>query len=425
MISKKAFDQALHEAAGGSPLYGAAGSRAARTRLPIKAAPTDEEIEHAIRSAAERLRQHPELLSGDPKGDFNFEDPVLAAALYWLRKSQAAPSALKSLYGSAGRVPGQALKEGWYRPEWIKTGVKAIFSRFSSARVQLAAMTPDEPLRSDSAPFRVAVCGDAGFAGVAQDRVIRMILARHRENPFHFVIHLGDIYFAGDFDEMAVNFLNPFSKLTKAGMRLVTLVGNHDLYYGGTSFIVAMNVLHQPGRYFLIETPNWRIACLDTSLAATNLAGSDPRLDEKQLEWLDELLAARDSRPLVIMSHHFATSGWSDPPASLTSQISDRFEEKVFAWYWGHEHICALYEKNSSTPYWGACVGNGSFIEPRSSPSREPKPLWFSQKACTCYRKKGTAYRPHGYIELEFKKNQIEETCHLENRENHSRTLKL
>lgn len=77
-----------------------------------------------------------------------------------------------------------------------------------------------------------------------------MILERHRDDPFEFAIHLGDVYFAGDVNEMALNFLNPFSKLTRSGMRLFTLVGNHDLYYGGTSFIFAMNMLEQPGIFF-------------------------------------------------------------------------------------------------------------------------------------------------------------------------------
>ena len=71
------------------------------------------------------------------------------------------------------------------------------------------------------------------------------------------------------------------------------------------------------------------------------------------------------------MSHHFAISGWSAPPVSLTSQLRDRFRDAVFAWYWGHdEHNCALYSKDASTPYWGACTGNGSFIEKWNKPTR-------------------------------------------------------
>ena len=315
---------------------------------------------------------------------------MLAAALYWLRKSEASH---KALYGAAGKAPGEQLKEGWYRPSWIKTGVRALFSKLSNTRVQLAAMTPDAPMATKSTPLRIAVCGDAGFVGVAQDKVIRLILARHRDKPFDFAIHLGDVYFAGDVDEMALNFLNPFSRITKAGIRLLTLVGNHDLYYGGSSFVFAMNMLQQPGRYFLIESPHWRIACLDTSLGAAHIAGDDARLDDKQLEWLDSILAKRDARPVVVMSHHFAISGWGKPPVSLTSQLNDRFNnDAVFAWYWGHEQNCALYSKSASATYWGACVGNGSFNETWNKPTKLPAPVWFPQKPCTCYPHKGLRY---------------------------------
>jgi hypothetical protein len=419
MINARRFANALSGSVGGQGLYGAASAeRSAKRLLPLKAVPSDREVDAALAAAEARLRAHPEKYSGDPEGIFTYEDFVLAAALYYLRK---ATTSNQKLYGSAG-PQGDKLKEGWYRPEWIKTGLKALFSRMSHTREQLAAMTPDEPLNHSSAKMRIAVCGDAGYLGVAQDKVIRMILDRHKEDPFDYAIHLGDVYFAGDIDEMALNFLNPFARLTKKGMKLFTLVGNHDLYYGGTSFIFAMNMLQQPGRYFRIDSPHWRIACLDTSLGAINIAGDDARLDPKQLEWFDSMLAEKDDRPLVMMSHHFAISGWSKPAISLTSQLSDRVNDKVFAWYWGHEHNCALYPKSGSNTYWGACVGNGSFIEKYAEPTRPTTPAWFPKKPCTCYPQK-KSYWPHGFVELEFSKGKIEETAYLENKETFKRTL--
>lgn len=142
MLNARAFERALLDTAGSERLYRAAASRKAIApkRLPIKTSPSDKEIETALIAAQTRLKQHPELLSGDPNGVFTFEDPVLAAALYWLRKSETSH---KALYGAAGKAPGEQLKEGWYRPSWIKTGVRALFSHLSNTRVQLAAMTPD------------------------------------------------------------------------------------------------------------------------------------------------------------------------------------------------------------------------------------------------------------------------------------------
>jgi hypothetical protein len=191
MINARRFANALSGSVGGQGLYGAASAeRSAKRLLPLKAVPSDREVDAALAAAEARLRAHPEKYSGDPEGIFTYEDFVLAAALYYLRK---ATTSNQKLYGSAG-PQGDKLKEGWYRPEWIKTGLKALFSRMSHTREQLAAMTPDEPLNHSSAKMRIAVCGDAGYLGVAQDKVIRMILDRHKEDPFDYAIHLGDVY---------------------------------------------------------------------------------------------------------------------------------------------------------------------------------------------------------------------------------------
>src|SRR5580658_136312 len=120
MVSARKFEQAIIATTTGSPLFGAAGSlKSKRVKAqPPQAIPSDEEIEAALAAAATRLKEHPELLSGDPNGVFTYEDPVLAEALYWLRKSV---DSNRTLFGAAGKLSGEKLKEGWYRPAWIKT----------------------------------------------------------------------------------------------------------------------------------------------------------------------------------------------------------------------------------------------------------------------------------------------------------------
>src|SRR5205823_2900204 len=130
---------------------------------------------------------------------------------------------------------------------------------------------------------------------------------------------------------------------------------------GADGFSHALDVLHQPGRYFDLETPVWRIAGLDTSLAAERLTRNDGLLDDGQLAWLDNLLQKQDGKRLILMSHHFTVSAWGSPSPSLVHQMRDR-TAKVDAWYWGHEHGCATYEK-TVVGFAGACVGNGAFRE--------------------------------------------------------------
>jgi Calcineurin-like phosphoesterase len=371
----------------------------------------------ALRDAAQRLKNDPTLLSGDPKGVFTYEDPILAAAAYWARNSE---ELYERMVTTAGSSPGANLKE--LRWEWILTGIHAFLSRGDHAKVLLGGRTPAGPIQISEDKIRIAVVGDAGYRGAAQDKVLRLILRRHSKARFDFVIHLGDVYFAGSNDEMTRNFLDPFSKLRNAGIKVHTLVGNHDLYYGGESFLFAINILGQPGRYFLIENPHWRIACLDTSLGAERILGNDAQLDEGQLNWLEGLLNKEDSKRLVLMSHHFIISGWEKPASSLDNQLKDRVREKIFAWYWGHEHRCSLYDRDPHG-FYGACVGNGSFLSKWSPPSASPTPDWYAKGRCTCFKSQKKNFWPHGFVELELTKDKVLETVWLENNEKYVRQL--
>src|SRR5260370_22692920 len=270
----------------------------------------------ALTDAARRLKEDPSLLSGDPDGDFTFEDPILAIAAFWCRSSEE----VHQLVVAAGSA-GEELQSG-VRLSWMLTGVHAFLSRGDHAKVELGGRTPSAPIKVKEEQLHIAVVGDAGYKGLAQDKVLRLILDRHNEVPFHFVIHLGDVYFAGGIKEMTVNFLNPFSKVRNAAATLYTLLGTHDLYYGGEGYLFALNILAHPRRYFLIETPHWRIACLDTSLGAERILGNDAKLDENQLNWLDGILRSRDARPLILMSHHYLVSGCEQPAATLLNQLS-------------------------------------------------------------------------------------------------------
>lgn len=200
---------------------------------------------------------------------------------------------------------------------------------------------------------------------------------------------------------MSRNFLVPFSALRRSECPVYTLCGNHDLYYGAEAYLGAIKVLQQPGRYFAIENDHWRIACLDTSLAAARTLRNDGQLDEGQLNWLRKLMALRDGKRLVLMSHHFIISGWDSPAESLRRVLAEDARDKVFAWYWGHEHRAAAYDRQGHG-FFGASVGNGAFPENWSLPSRLSRgagattPVWFSKSRCTCFGG-GSEYCPPGF----------------------------
>lgn len=378
----------------------------------------DKEAIAALLEAAARLQQNPSLSSGGPEGSYTYEDPILAVAALWARKA----SEYDQNIVDAG-VRGEDLRNTslW---SWMVTGVRAWLSRGDSAFVTLGGKTPTGPVSIDKGTVRIAVLGDAGYRGVAQDRVLRMIQERHGRNRFDAVVHLGDTYFAGSEEEMLKHFLVPFSPLKNDRVQVLTLCGNHDLYYGAAGYNAALSILGQPGRYFLIETPNWRVACLDTSLGAERILRGDAILDEGQLEWLNRVITAGDKRPLILMSHHYIISGWETPPESLRTQLRDIVKDKVFAWYWGHEHCCATYEKGSHG-FYGACVGNGVFLEKWSKPEDPSKPTlsWYAKGSCECYDTGRKHYWPHGFLELQLEPGRLVENYHLENNESYSRTL--
>jgi len=39
--------------------------------------------------------------------------------------------------------------------------------------------------------------------------------------------------------------------------------------------------------------------------------------------------------------------------------------DRIYAWYWGHEHRCLLYDKHAKHGFRGRCVGHAGFPESR------------------------------------------------------------
>jgi len=371
---------------------------------------SEETIVKELRKARERLDNNPTLFSGDPEGVYTYDDPVLAIAAFLYQANSNIASVV-----SFAKTEGEELRNTAFW-NWARTGIHAWLTAGDRSYTLLGGRTPTQPLMVNKDTLRIAVVGDAGYRGVAQANVIHEIKERHRSAPFDFIIHLGDVYFAGSGSEMLHNFLGPFMGV---GPRVITLLGNHDLYFGADGYAEALNVLQQPGRYFVIENEHWRIACLDTALAAERLLRNEGFLDPGQLTWLDNLIS-KDDKPLVLMSHHYIVSAWGSVSEALNQQLSTRLKS-VFAWYWGHEHSCASYDKKD-IGFYGACIGNGAFLEKWKEPDREPKPTWYAHGRCVCYDQRAEFW-PHGYLELEFTQEGINERYFLESGETYSRVL--
>jgi len=364
-----------------------------------------------LNDAYRRLKENPELRRVAPDGAVTYSDPILAIAASWSTIAEDI---------AAASVEGDDLTESSML-RWAVTAVHAWINRGDKGMSELAACVPSGAIVIDKDVARIAIVGDAGYRGIPQQRVIFMIREAHERNPFDLIVHLGDVYFSAGEAEVLRHLLVPFSAIDA---RLVTLCGNHDLYHGPDGYLSALKVLKQPGRFFLIKTPHWRIAALDTSFGSARALRNDGKLDATQLKWLNDLLAAKTKGDLILMSHHFILSGWDEPAQSLQRQLGKLVRDRVFAWYWGHEHRCACYDKGK-WGFYGASIGNGAFLEQWSPPSRAETPAVWSggDVRCSCDGIAPGTYWPHGFLELELRKGRVTETYHLDNGESHVRNL--
>ena len=142
------------------------------------------------------------------------------------------------------------------------------------------------------------------------------------------IIHLGDVYYAGTFDECQHNFLLPIQNARKQYGRFIpvyTIPGNHDYYSGGRAFYQMLPQLNrgilnssiQQNSFFCLTNDNWHIECIDTGYNDHSMltVGDDiTSLLDVEADWHQQQLLAAGSRRIILMSHHqlfsaFATIG--------------------------------------------------------------------------------------------------------------------
>jgi hypothetical protein len=388
---------------------------AVRVGRAATSVPVGEDLSDAqglLSQALQHLRIHPELRRLAPDGRVTYTDPILAVAFAWA-------SIAEQQVGQAAAAGADLVNASIWK--WALTGIHAWRNRRHSGFLDLAGRTPEKSVESSKARLRIAIVGDAGYSGIPQRNVIRMISDRHSKRRFDYVIHLGDTYFSGGEAEFLHHLLVPFGTI---GAPFFTLCGNHDLYLGPDGYTSALKILKQPGRFFMIENSHWRILNLDTSLASTGVLRDDGRLDEVQLEWLERILTSSDPRPAILMSHHFIVSGWDQPAQSLVEQISDLARDRVHSWYWGHEHRCAFYDRGN-WGFHGASIGNGAFLEEWSEPDpKRMQPTWYAKTRCSCSGMKDGLYWPHGFLEIALDPTGLQETFWLEGGIKQSRSLR-
>lgn len=169
-------------------------------------------------------------------------------------------------------------------------------------------------------------------------------------------LHLGDVYYSGNKNEVQERFLDIWPK-NKTGEEINRACNsNHEMYTGGHAYFNrTLAMFNQSASYFALENDHWILAGLDTAYKEKDLKG-------QQVEWLTNLVNNAQGRKVILFSHHQPFSPFDGGHPNVTTKLGNLLgNHQIFAWYWGHEHRCVIYEEHAAWKLHGRCVGHGGY----------------------------------------------------------------
>ena len=214
---------------------------------------------------------------------------------------------------------------------------------------------------------RIGLAGDWGTGLYGAPQIAQSI--RNDPDPYIMLMHLGDVYYSGTKSEVRDRFLGLWPKRPEAIHR--ALNSNHEMYSGGEYYFKdTLPAFGQEASYFAHQNAHWTLVGLD-------VAHTDHAIDDEQVAWLKGIVAQAGDRKIVLFSHHQLFSIFDSQGEKLRAHPG--FNEilnsgRIFAWYWGHEHRCAMYqERDDASGLWGRCIGHGGMPASRSKTRNLPR----------------------------------------------------
>ena len=267
--------------------------------------------------------------------------------------------------------------------------------------------------------LRIAMMADWGTGLYGAPVCARSIEADTK--PVDLLLHLGDVYYSGTQNEVQTRFLDKWPKRTDAVSRACN--ANHEMYTGGDGYFrVLLPAFAQPASYFAMQNDDWLLAGLDSAYEDHDLAGA-------QVDWLERLVRSAGERKVILFTHHQPYSLLDGQGPKLVTKLGRLLaEKKIFAWYWGHEHRCVLYDAHPAWGMLGRCIGHGGYPYFRDKLSNFPVaegtvwrrlvsknlvPGGLILDAPNPYVEgEEEKYGANGYVTLDFDERRLHETIH-------------
>ena len=226
----------------------------------------------------------------------------------------------------------------------------------------------------DSVNFAIMADWGTGLYGAP---ICAQAIAKNSFN-YQVLLHLGDVYYAGLETEQRNRFLHFWPSV--ANTKSYSLNSNHEMYTGGYGYF---DVLlkdarfgsNQTSSYFALQNSNFLFLFLDTAYVEHDFV-------QDERGWLLDAIAKAGGRKIILFSHHQLFSRLDTQGPNLRAVLADALQEKrIFAWYWGHEHRCVIYDQDRTTGLFARCVGHSGMPYNRGTVAGLPsavgqQPCW-------------------------------------------------
>jgi hypothetical protein len=104
--------------------------------------------------------------------------------------------------------------------------------------------------------------------------------------------------------------------------------------------------------FFGLENDFWQILGLDTAYV-------DGALEAPQPDWVLKTRTSATHKKGILLTHHQPFSAFEIAPPNVLPPLKPVLDQNlILAWWWGHEHRCALYDPRDGVRY-GRCIGYG------------------------------------------------------------------